>query len=440
MEEKVERFAAVKIADNIVSPLGLSSMENYIAVKQGRTALLQYSKWGLPEPFTASLIEREVICKEFERIKGAGGRTLFENLAILSVLRAVESRESFGFGVGVGDFGSKDSFGVGFGVSDFKSRESRESKEGKEGLDLSSDRVLFVLSTTKGNVFLMDDKCVAGGEFGDNLAALPKERILLGEAAKVITDYFGHKDNAVVVSNACISGLCAQIEAVRALKSGNYDYAVVIGCDVQSPFIVSGFQSFKALSNEPCKPFDINRKGLNLGEAAATVIYKRVVEEDIKPTDWVACRGAIRNDANHISGPSRTGEGSYRALMAVLDGVDRDKLAFVNLHGTATLYNDEMESIALNRAGLSDLPANGLKGYYGHTMGAAGVLESILSICSADDNTILATKGFEEQGTTYRVNVCCENRVTDKNAFVKLLSGFGGCNAALLFNRGGILW
>ncbi len=426
MEEKVERFAAVKIADNIVSPLGLSSMENYIAVKQGRTALRQYSKWGLPEPFTASLIEREVIRREFERIKGAGGRTLFENLAILSVLRAVESIDSFG--VGVGDFGNKES------------KEGREGREGKEGLDLSSDRVLFVLSTTKGNVFLMDDKCVAGGEFGDNLAALSKERILLGEAAKVITDYFGHKDNAVVVSNACISGLCAQIEAVRALKSGNYDYAVVIGCDVQSPFIVSGFQSFKALSNESCKPFDVNRTGLNLGEAAATIIYKRVRAEDVKPTDWVACRGAIRNDSNHISGPSRTGEGSYRALMAVLDGVDRDKLAFVNLHGTATLYNDEMESIALNRAGLSSLPANGLKGFYGHTMGAAGVLESILSICSADDNTIIATKGFEEQGTTYRVNVSCENRVTDKSAFVKLLSGFGGCNAALLFNKGGVLW
>ena len=427
MEEKVERFAAVKIADNIVSPLGLSSMENYLAVKQGRTVLRQYSKWGLPEPFTASLIEREVICKEIERIKGAEGRTLFENLAILSVVRAVESKDSFG----VGDFGSKDSVGFGVSVGDFES---------KEGLDLSSDRVLFVLSTTKGNVFLMDDKCVAGGEFGDNLAALSKDRILLGRAAKVITDYFGHKDNAVVVSNACISGLCAQIEAVRALQSGNYDYAVVVGCDVQSPFIVSGFQSFKALSNEPCKPFDINRNGLNLGEAAATIIYKRVVEEDIKPTDWVACRGAIRNDANHISGPSRTGEGSYRALMAVLNGVDRDKLSFINLHGTATLYNDEMESIALNRAGLSDLPANGLKGYYGHTMGAAGVLESILSICSADDNTIIATKGFEEQGTTYRVNVSCENRITDKSAFVKLLSGFGGCNAALLFNRGGTLW
>lgn len=434
----MERFAAIRIADNILSPLGLSSMENYFAVKQGRTALCQYSKWGLPESFTASLLERGMIRKEFGYIKGAERRTLFENLAILSVVKAVESIESFG--VSVGNFKSGEGKEGKEWMDGREGKESRESIECEEGLDLSSDRVLFVLSTTKGNVFLMDDNCVAGEEFGDNLATLPKERILLGRAAKVITDYFGHKDNAVVVSNACISGLCAQIEAIRALKSGNYDYAVVIGCDVQSPFIVSGFQSFKALSNEPCKPFDINRKGLNLGEAAATIIYKRVKAEDVEPTDWVACRGAIRNDANHISGPSRTGEGSYRALMAVLDGVDRDRLAFINLHGTATLYNDEMESIALNRAGLSDLPATGLKSFYGHTMGAAGVLESILSICSADDNTVLATKGFEEQGTTYRVNLSSENRVTEKRAFVKLLSGFGGCNAALLFNRGGALW
>lgn len=408
----MERFAAVRIADNIVSPLGFSSMENYLAVKQGNSALRHYSKWELPESFVASLLDRERLYNEFRGLDGAEKRTVFENLAILSVVRAVEEVDSLEFRV-----------------------------YGKGGLDLSSDRVLFILSTTKGNVFLLDEQSCThyGNEFGCNLSALPKERVLLGEAAKVITDYFRHKDNAVVVSNACISGLCAQIEAVRALKSGNYDYAVVVGCDVQSPFIVSGFQSFKALSGEPCRPFDAARSGLNLGEAAATVIYKRVKTEDVGTADWVACRGAIRNDANHISGPSRTGEGSYRALMAVLDGADRDKLAFVNLHGTATLYNDEMESIALNRAGLSGLPANGLKGFYGHTMGAAGVLESILSICSIDDNTILATKGFEEQGTTYKVNVSCENRVTDKRSFVKLLSGFGGCNAALLFNKGGEL-
>lgn len=404
----MERFAAVKIADNIISPCGFSSEENYLAVKQGNSNLHRYSKWGLPEPFVASLFDRESLCGEFEQLRNAGARTLFENLAILSVEKAVKGM-------------------------------TERSMEDCRRLDLSSDRVLFILSTTKGNVFLLDELSVACNEFGYDTASISKERVLPGKAAETITDYFGNKAGAVVVSNACISGLCAQIEAVRALRSGDYAYAVVIGCDLQSPFIVSGFQSFKALSGERCRPFDINRNGLNLGEAVATIIYKRVAVDDIKPADWVACRGAVRNDANHISGPSRTGEGSYRALKAVTDGVDIDKLAFVNLHGTATLYNDEMESIAMDRAGLGELPANGLKGFYGHTMGAAGVLESILSMYAADDNTVLATKGFFEQGTTYKVNVCSENRYTDRSAFVKLLSGFGGCNAALLFNRGGVL-
>ena len=220
---------------------------------------------------------------------------------------------------------------------------------------------------------------------------------------------------------------------MRALESGRYDYAVVVGADVQSRFIISGFQSFKALSPEPCKPFDAHRLGLNLGEAAAAIVYQRV--EKAQSGQWVAGAGAICNDANHISGPSRTGEGSFRALNTVLEDADVDDIAFVNVHGTATLYNDEMESIAIERAGLIDKPVNSLKGYYGHTMGAAGVMEVILSMRAVEDHTILGTKGFDSLGVSKNVKVSSEHRSTDKNSFIKLLSGFGGCNAAMLFTR-----
>ena len=292
-------------------------------------------------------------------------------------------------------------------------------------IDAASERVLFILSTTKGNVFLLDQR-----ETG-----FPKERVLLGQAARQLTEFFHNPNAPIVVSNACISGVCAQIEAMRNLESGDYDYVVVVGADVQSAFIVSGFQSFKAGSVEPCKPFDANRTGLNLGDAAATLIYTR--KEKVSDNDWVACRGAIRNDANHISGPSRTGEGSYRALHAVLGDMNPDQMAFINTHGTATLYNDEMESVAIERAGLSAVPVNGLKGYYGHTMGAAGILETILSMRAIDDNNILATKGFETLGVTHPLVLSNENQPTNKRAFIKLLSGFGGCNAALLMAKGG---
>ena len=184
--------------------------------------------------------------------------------------------------------------------------------------------MLFILSTTKGNVHLLDA----------NETGFPKERVLLGQAARQLTDFFHNPNQPIVVSNACISGVCAQIEAIRNLQGDRFEYVVVVGADVQSPFIVSGFQSFKALSSDPCKPFDAQRTGLNLGDAAATIIYAR--RDAVLASDWVACRGAIRNDANHISGPSRTGEGSYLALKEMLRFCTPDDLAFVNVHGTAT--------------------------------------------------------------------------------------------------------
>ena len=378
----------VSIADNIISPMGMTSEENYEAVKAGRSALHRYEGlWNLPEAFTASLMDRETVEDAFAALPVEKEYTFFEKIVLLSVSRAVE----------------------------------------RAGIDPSSERVLFILSTTKGNVFLLDKR-----ETG-----FPQERVLLGVAARQMTDYFHNPNAPIVVSNACISGVCAQIEAIRNLQSGHYDYVVVAGADMQSAFIVSGFQSFKALSPESCKPFDAQRCGLNLGEAAATVVLAR--RDTVTENDWVLCRGAIRNDANHISGPSRTGEGSYRALKVALGSMNPDRIAFINAHGTATLYNDEMESIAIERARLAQVPVNALKGYYGHTMGAAGVLESILSMRAINDHNILATKGFDTLGVSHPLLLSNQNQTTEKKAFIKLLSGFGGCNAALLFAKGGEL-
>ena len=215
------------------------------------------------------------------------------------------------------------------------------------------------------------------------------------------------------------------------LLGGGYDHVVVVGAEVQSRFIVTGFQSLKALSEAPCKPFDAARDGLNLGEAAAAAVLGFGEE------GWELVDGAVRNDANHISGPSRTGEGSYKALRYVLRHTSPEELAFVNVHGTSTLYNDEMEAIAIDRAGLLDVPVNALKGTFGHTMGAAGILESILSMHAVDAGLVLPTRGFSALGVSRPVRVSALAGATGKRAFVKLLSGFGGVNGALLFRKGG---
>lgn len=384
MEETVAERLAVVVADHIVSPLGFSTSDNYAAVKAGQTGLQRYSgKWGLPEPFMAALIDRDEALAVCERAGIHGHYTFFERLAILSVQQALQQCE----------------------------------------VDVSSSRTLLILSTTKGNVDLLRE----------SQEGIPEERVLLGETAKTIAAYFGNPNQPMVVSNACISGVCAQIEAERLLKAGVYDAVIVCGGDILSPFIVSGFQSLMALTDTPCRPFDEDRTGINLGDAVATIIYKGVTER--REGVWTVAKGAIRNDGYHISSPSKVGEGSFRALRQILEGVDPEEIAVVNAHGTATLFNDEMESVAIDRAGLGGVPVNSLKGYYGHTMGAAGILETIITMRALDEGLVLATKGYENLGVSRPVQVTKQNLTTQKRTFVKMISGFGGCNAAMLLKH-----
>jgi len=372
-----------KLADNIFSPLGPTTAANYAAVVAGKSRLQRYEgAMGLPEPFVASLFD-------WSQVPQMEGYTRFERIAIQSARQAL----------------------------------------GQTTIDCSSATVQFIISTTKGNVELLDHHHYPGAEHSD------ESHVYLGEAASRIAAYFGNRNQPIVVSSACISGLSAQVTAMRLIESGACETAVVVGADVLSRFIVSGFQSLKALAAQECRPFDLERIGLNLGEAAATIVYGHTKQPH--DGEWTAIRGAVRNDAYHISGPSPKGEGSYLAIRATMGDTTAEELAFVNVHGTSTLYNDEMESAALERAALSSVPANSLKGYYGHTMGAAGVLETIVSMQAVDHGTVLATRGFEDLGVSHPICVAANNATTSKRLFLKLLSGFGGCNAAMLFRKWG---
>lgn len=365
------------LSDNIVSPLGLTTEENLSSVESRKSELKLYEgKWGIPEKFMASLMP--------DGFNYLSGYTRWESLAILSIQQAIASTD----------------------------------------IDVSSSRVVFVFSTTKGNIELLDQQT----------PDIPAQRIYLWEAARQVTTYFHNIQEPIVVSNACTSGVCAQIIAQRLLDNGLYDYAIVVGAEVQSKFIVSGFQSFKAVSSKECRPFDIERQGLNLGEAAATIILTRSDANTDNAEGWFLIHGAIHNDAYHISNPSKTGEGAFRCLIDVMaQGVDSNDLAVINAHGTSTMFNDEMEAKAIYRAGLSDVPVNSLKGYFGHTMGAAGVLETILTLHATDKHIVLATRGFKELGVSKKIDVAKDNRITDKHSFIKLISGFGGVNAAVRY-------
>ena len=149
-----------------------------------------------------------------------------------------------------------------------------------------------------------------------------------------------------MISNACISGVSAIVVASRLIRSGEYDHVFVAGFDLLCDFIVSGFNAFKSVSPVLCRPYDAARDGLTLGEAGGAVLL--TADRGLSATGVTVAGGGISNDANHISAPSRTGDGLAFAIRAALReaSLGAAAIGMVNPHGTATLYNDEMESRA----------------------------------------------------------------------------------------------
>lgn len=369
------------VADNILSPLGKTSAENFAQLKNNASGVKQHNDGTLsPTPFFASLFNRDEVF-----INEVNNYTKFEQLLIASTTDALKN----------------------------------------SGIDPQNNNTVLIISSTKGNIDLLEKET--------NSAEL-KKRISLSTSARLVAQYFGFQNEPVVISNACISGAMAIITGMRLLKAGQYENAVICGADVISKFIVSGFQSFQALSDEICKPFDRSRNGLNLGEGAATVILStnKKFEGNMKVKG-----GSVSNDANHISGPSRTGEELGHAIKQAIEeaNVSAKDVGFISAHGTATVYNDEMEANAIGLAGLQAVPLNSLKGYYGHTLGAAGLIESVVSIQSLKENLMIPTLGFNELGVSSPVNVCTSPMRINAGNFLKTASGFGGCNAAVIIGK-----
>ena len=187
---------------------------------------------------------------------------------------------------------------------------------------------------------------------------------------------------------------------MRLIQSGLYDTLVITGADLITSFIYSGFLSFQAISRNPCKPFDAARDGISLGEAAATA----VLSANKKPGSILLGGGSVSNDANHIFRSFPHGEELWLAIRRSLEqsGVDAKDIDFISAHGTATRYNDEMEAKAIHLASMEKIPLNSLKGYYGHTLGAAGILESIITIHSMKENIIFPHWDFQLLGPNCR--------------------------------------
>jgi 3-oxoacyl-[acyl-carrier-protein] synthase I len=371
------------IADNIFSPLGSSSAENFEQLKKSVSGVKKHDDPNMSEQsFYAALFEKQ---ENILHDESQSRYTKFEKLLIASISDALKS----------------------------------------SGIFPGDKKTVLIISTTKGNISLLETEI-----YNEEL----NKRISLSTSAKLVADHFQFINQPIIISNACISGVLAMITGMRLIQSGQFEKAVIAGADVISKFVLSGFQSFQAISDGYCKPFDASRNGINLGEGAGTVILSS--NKKLSPGIKIS-GGSISNDANHISGPSRTGEELNIAITKALKEADLEarSIDFISAHGTATVYNDEMEAKAITLANLQTAPVNSLKGYYGHTLGAAGLIESVVTIHSMKEDLILPTMGFQRPGVTKPVNICTSLHKASLQNCLKTASGFGGCNAAVIFSK-----
>ncbi len=367
---------------HIISSLGFDSESNFKNLMSQKSGI-QKMKRENGDVLYSSIVNKEKVNKAFSSIGNIDLYTPLEKMMLLSVHHII--------------------------------KESKIKITNKTGL---------IIATTKGNVDVLSPK----SKFYES-----KNRAYLSELGKQVQQFFKFKNEAIILSNACVSGILAIAVANRLIKSEMYDDVIVVSGDLVTEFILSGFTSFQALSNQPCKPFSKYRTGINIGEAVASAL---VTSKRNNPAVQILGTASC-NDANHISGPSRTGEGLYLSVQSALNeaNISEKEIDYISAHGTATNYNDEMESIAFSRLKMLDIPLNSLKGYYGHTLGASGLLETIIGIESLHNNTLIASLGFDELGVSEPINVIQKTQEKELNIFLKTASGFGGSNTAALFKK-----
>jgi 3-oxoacyl-(acyl-carrier-protein) synthase len=236
------------------------------------------------------------------------------------------------------------------------------------------------------------------------------------------------------VSAACISGLLAIQQGAALIRRGAADLVFVVGVDLVSQFVLSGFTALKSLDPTGCRPFDRCRTGLSLGEGAGAMVLAR---SDVLPTTAVQVTGwGTSNDANHLTGPSRDGSGLALAISRALAkaGVAPDAIDYINAHGTGTPFNDNMESLALRAVfGERVPPFSASKGMLGHTLGAAGVLETILCLLAVHAQMLPGTPRLQERDPVAPASLIESPRpATRVRRILKVNCGFGGTNGAVV--------
>lgn len=299
----------------------------------------------------------------------------------------------------------------------------------QSNLEIPGDAKLL-LATTKGEIDLLEKSIITGtGDVAESS---------LDNLLRKVVDLTGTKGGGMVVSAACTSSSASVARAAAMIRSGHSDCVLVLACDSVTEFVFSGFSSLMALDKVPARPFDKNRAGLSIGEAAACML---LMSEDRANREKRTVIGEIAgwgmsDDANHMTGPSRESEGLVRAINAALDsaGITADQVGFISAHGTGTAYNDAMEMRAFRSVFKErKIPVYSIKGGIGHTMGAAGLVEMAIAQRAQHENIVPPTVNLKEADDDAIGWVADRCQAIGPNSIALVTNaGFSGVNTALV--------
>jgi 3-oxoacyl-(acyl-carrier-protein) synthase len=307
-------------------------------------------------------------------------------------------------------------------------------QQAREALSsIPAERIGFVLSTTKANIEALE-RLTDGRPCSDSARRHLQADLLAADLATA----HGARGPVQCVSLACTSGLLALQQGAKFIRRGDADSVLVAGVDHLSAFVTAGFTALKALDPLGCRPFDKDRCGLSPGEAGAAIV---LVRADHAPFSVVKIRGwGGSNDANHMTGPSRDGSGLALAIRIALNsaGLKPADIDYVNAHGTGTTYNDAMESQALHAVfGDAGPPVSASKGMLGHTLGTAGVIETIVCLLAMEERLLPGTPRLNVAAEGTPASLVREPRsAAQMNHVLKVNTGFGGVNGALILSHG----
>ncbi|UFJ42427.1 beta-ketoacyl-[acyl-carrier-protein] synthase family protein [Brevibacillus humidisoli] len=300
--------------------------------------------------------------------------------------------------------------------------------------DLAACRTGVSIGTTMGEIEPLEEAMMQKGTAREGGPHVIVENIVR---------IFGINGPLWTITNACAAGNLATARAMDELISGRADIMIAGGVDAFSWAAFTGFSSLRAMTPELCRPFDINRQGLILGEGAGLMILERADHAE-KRSARIRARllgYAMNCDAHHITQPDPAAQGAARAMEEALKraGIGKEAIGYVSAHGTGTPANDRMEAEALRTVfgeAAEALPVSSIKGHIGHTLGAASAIEAVACVKALESGVLPPTINLQQQDPACNVQVIANKPLARQVRY--MLSNayaFGGINSSLVLGR-----